>query len=78
MVTKHLKSIFVFMSHGYIDTGTSKVLTHFLEKNEKLSVWDIVGKEKCSFLIKIQCKFEIQPPKTASTDTRSCTARMEL
>ncbi|PAV56305.1 hypothetical protein WR25_15723 [Diploscapter pachys] len=46
MVTKHLKSIFVFMSHGYIDTGISKVLTHFLEKNEKLSVWDIIGKEK--------------------------------
>ncbi|CAD6196741.1 unnamed protein product [Caenorhabditis auriculariae] len=46
VVTKHLQSIFVFTSHGYVDIAGGKVLTHYLEKNEKLSVWEIVDREK--------------------------------
>lgn len=46
MVTKHLKSVFVFESHGYVDMLGGKILTHFLERNEKLSMWDIVDREK--------------------------------
>ncbi|GMT25016.1 hypothetical protein PFISCL1PPCAC_16313, partial [Pristionchus fissidentatus] len=45
-VTKSLKSIFVFSSKGYVDTGTHKTLTHYLEKNEQKSAWDIVDREK--------------------------------
>ncbi|ULT97859.1 hypothetical protein L3Y34_005594 [Caenorhabditis briggsae] len=48
MVTKHLKSIFVFNANGYLELATGKVLTHFLEKNEKCSVWDIVDREKAT------------------------------
>lgn len=46
MVTKHLKSIFVFNANGYLELQSGKVLTHFLEKNEKCSVWDIVDRDK--------------------------------
>uniref|UniRef100_A0A8R1DF08 Guanylate cyclase domain-containing protein n=1 Tax=Caenorhabditis japonica TaxID=281687 RepID=A0A8R1DF08_CAEJA len=46
MVTKNLKSIFVFNPNGYIELPSGKILTHFLEKNEKSSVWDIVDRNK--------------------------------
>ncbi|GMS96109.1 hypothetical protein PENTCL1PPCAC_18284, partial [Pristionchus entomophagus] len=45
-VTKSLKSIFVFSSKGYVDTGLHKTLTHYLERNEQMSAWDIVDREK--------------------------------
>ncbi|KAK6014101.1 hypothetical protein OSTOST_20549, partial [Ostertagia ostertagi] len=45
-VTKHQSSLFVFRQHQPIECGSMKMLTHFLEKNEKLSVWEIVGIEK--------------------------------
>ncbi|CAI5448932.1 unnamed protein product [Caenorhabditis angaria] len=48
MTTKHLKSIFVFTSNGYTDLPSGKVLTHFLDKNEKMSIYDIVEREKTS------------------------------
>ncbi|CCD68037.1 Soluble guanylate cyclase gcy-37 [Caenorhabditis elegans] len=48
MVTKHLKSIFVFNANGYLELQSGKVLTHFLEKNEKCSVWDIVDRDKAT------------------------------
>ncbi|KAK6051961.1 adenylate/guanylate cyclase catalytic domain protein, partial [Cooperia oncophora] len=37
---------FQFRQHQPIECGSMKVLTHFLEKNEKLSVWEIAGVEK--------------------------------
>lgn len=48
MVTKNLKSIFHFNANGYIDLPSGKMLTHFLEKNEKSSVWDIVDRDKAT------------------------------
>ncbi|KAK5964970.1 Adenylate/guanylate cyclase catalytic domain protein, partial [Trichostrongylus colubriformis] len=45
-VTKHHNSQFIFRQYLPIECGTMKMLTHFLEKNEKLSVWEIAGVEK--------------------------------
>lgn len=46
MVTKHLKSIFVFTSAGFLEAGTHKILTHYLEKNEQASAWDLIHEQK--------------------------------
>ncbi|CAI4223791.1 unnamed protein product [Auanema sp. JU1783] len=45
-VTKHLKSVFIFTPAGCLDSSNSKIFTHYLEKNEKLSAWDLIDKEK--------------------------------
>ncbi|KHJ91154.1 hypothetical protein OESDEN_08988 [Oesophagostomum dentatum] len=37
---------FVLSPHASVDIGTTKMMTHYLEKNEKLSVWDICEIEK--------------------------------
>lgn len=45
-IAKHDKSSFVFLQNQPVECGSMKMLTHFLEKNEKLSVWEILGIEK--------------------------------
>uniref|UniRef100_A0A7I5EBN4 guanylate cyclase n=1 Tax=Haemonchus contortus TaxID=6289 RepID=A0A7I5EBN4_HAECO len=45
-VSRQQGSPFVFRQHQPIECGPLKMLTHFLEKNEKLSVWEIAGVEK--------------------------------
>ncbi|CAJ0568805.1 unnamed protein product, partial [Mesorhabditis spiculigera] len=50
MVTKGTKqqpsAVFVFASKGYVDIGTMKMLTHYLERNEKMSAWEITDRPK--------------------------------
>ena len=50
-VTRSLRSVFVFTSKGYVDTGVHKTLTHYLERNEKASVWEIVEIDKGGFIV---------------------------
>ncbi|KAK6750723.1 hypothetical protein RB195_002598 [Necator americanus] len=45
-VSKNQKSFFKFQQHQTVEVGNIKMLTHFLEKNEKLSVWEISDIEK--------------------------------
>nr|CDJ83578.1 Haem NO binding and Haem NO binding associated and Adenylyl cyclase class-3 4 guanylyl cyclase domain containing protein [Haemonchus contortus] len=45
-VSRQQGSQFVFRQHQPIECGPLKMLTHFLEKNEKLSIWEIAGVEK--------------------------------
>ncbi|EYB86139.1 hypothetical protein Y032_0285g1364 [Ancylostoma ceylanicum] len=45
-VSKNQKSQFIFTQYNVFEVGSTKVLTHFLEKNEKLSVWEICDIEK--------------------------------
>uniref|UniRef100_A0A0N4WIY8 guanylate cyclase n=1 Tax=Haemonchus placei TaxID=6290 RepID=A0A0N4WIY8_HAEPC len=47
-VSRQQGSPFVFRQHQPIECGPLKMLTHFLEKNEKLSVWEIAGVEKAT------------------------------
>ncbi|CAJ0931045.1 unnamed protein product, partial [Mesorhabditis belari] len=50
MVTKAIKGqvqgVFIFTSKGYIDIGAIKLLTHYLERNEKMSAWEITERQK--------------------------------
>ncbi|KIH57519.1 hypothetical protein ANCDUO_12289 [Ancylostoma duodenale] len=45
-VSRNQKSNFTFTQHAVFEVGSTKVLTHFLEKNEKLSLWEICDVEK--------------------------------
>ncbi|WKY06480.1 hypothetical protein Q1695_006573 [Nippostrongylus brasiliensis] len=45
-IAKHQRSSFVFQQHQPVECGTMKMLTHFVEKNEKLSMWEIADVEK--------------------------------